>query len=479
MANKVKIKDEQGNQVFPITHVSAVLNDNGDNIGEIVSSKQNELVSGSNIKTVNGQSLLGSGNINIYAPSTADINLNGSVITVTNNAGDTESIDVLASTDERVQIAVTTEVQGVSVSGLVINAYYNNAETPSATVTLDANGMGSLRVPNGYKYRLVFPSIQGCKDVPDVVHTASVSQRSVEVEYEEYVPAYEEVTFGVREYQNISTSIPADNVAISVTVDGSTSNYTTDSSGEVSFNIPIGSNYVVTVNTPSGFYVKSHGNVFNLTAVKSQRYIGVKLMPYQIGVFIVDSLGLEYTLDEWKVLVEGGQKENANAKLIKIATEVLCESGGVFAVDIDAMRNRSYDSMRFGNIITYDPPGLNTYKYDGLRATEMVLQTVSDQELPPPVAALYVYNLVYELAGERLQGFIGGVGQMAELWYNRQEIDEILEYVRPNGVNLWSTFTANKWTITQTNSMQAYSWDSNITSTNKDNVLVVIPFFAC
>lgn len=145
-----------------------------------------QTVNGDNIYTV---TMTDGSTYDITAPmgpaSKADINLNGSVITVTNNAGVSRSIDLLDATNERVQIVVTTDVAGVIVSGLVINVYYNGASTPTTTVTTDANGMAVLSVPNGYQYRLVFPSIEGCETPSDVVHTASVSQRSVEVEYVE------------------------------------------------------------------------------------------------------------------------------------------------------------------------------------------------------------------------------------------------------------------------------------------------------
>lgn len=40
MANKVKITNQQGTQVFPITHISAVLDDNGNSLDEIIKSSR-------------------------------------------------------------------------------------------------------------------------------------------------------------------------------------------------------------------------------------------------------------------------------------------------------------------------------------------------------------------------------------------------------------------------------------------------------
>ena len=66
------VKNKLGSKFFPITHEKAVRDDNGINlntklssISSSISSKQDTLESGTNIKTVNNQSLLGSGNISI------------------------------------------------------------------------------------------------------------------------------------------------------------------------------------------------------------------------------------------------------------------------------------------------------------------------------------------------------------------------------------------------------------------------------
>lgn len=75
MANTKPIKwlrDILGNKFFPVTHMKAVRDDNGNtlscaltNINEQINTKQDTLVSGTNIKTVNGNSLLGDGNVDV------------------------------------------------------------------------------------------------------------------------------------------------------------------------------------------------------------------------------------------------------------------------------------------------------------------------------------------------------------------------------------------------------------------------------
>lgn len=492
MTNKVKIKDEQGNQVFPITHVSAVLNDNGDNIGEIVSGKQNELVSGSNIKTVNGQSLLGSGNINIYAPSTADINLNGSVITVTNNAGDTESIDVLASTDERVQIAVTTEVQGVSVSGLVINAYYNNAETPTATVTLDANGMGTLRVPNGYTYKLVFPSVQGCADIAPVVHTATVSQRSVEVEYAEYIPGQnvEEVTVLVQEYAG-QTVTNVSGLTVTLTISGNSTQYVTNSSGKVVINVDLGSQYSISVPNREGYYVSPmNTQTQSFTAESSSRGVLFIYRNAETGIFIVHENGDDYTLPEWEDAVSAGTVTNSQAKLIKIATSTLVDNNGVFGVLIDHLRERTYganvqwnpESALFNSIPFDGNSASQPYYYNGMTASDLIQKEGDERGLQTPAVdrCLAMTQTIGEGESEQtLKGFLGSVGQWNILWTNRTEIDNILTSTRPEGTYLLSTLTTAKWTSTQNSAAHVWNWTTVAGGYGPKTIsYTVVPFFA-
>lgn len=60
-----KVQDKEGTQFFPITHVDAVIDENGDAVSTLLAGKQDTLVSGTNIKTINNESLLGSGNISV------------------------------------------------------------------------------------------------------------------------------------------------------------------------------------------------------------------------------------------------------------------------------------------------------------------------------------------------------------------------------------------------------------------------------
>lgn len=66
------IDDQNGNHVFPVTHERAVRDSDGVTLETKLGQKQETLVSGTNIKTVNGTSLLGEGDIIVQTQMTLD-----------------------------------------------------------------------------------------------------------------------------------------------------------------------------------------------------------------------------------------------------------------------------------------------------------------------------------------------------------------------------------------------------------------------
>ena len=78
MKKKEYIKDKQNNIIYPVTHEDAVIDSNGiklkDKIDAELDTKQDTLVSGENIKTINNVSILGEGNIYIQGGGGEDPN---------------------------------------------------------------------------------------------------------------------------------------------------------------------------------------------------------------------------------------------------------------------------------------------------------------------------------------------------------------------------------------------------------------------
>lgn len=65
MATIRYIKDQEDDVVLPVTHERGVVDSNGVNLQTKLAGKQDSLISGTNIKTINNTSILGSGNISV------------------------------------------------------------------------------------------------------------------------------------------------------------------------------------------------------------------------------------------------------------------------------------------------------------------------------------------------------------------------------------------------------------------------------
>lgn len=62
---KIQLKDKNGNRQYPVSTTDVVVDADGVSVADLLDRKQPTLVSGVNIKTINGKSILGSGNIDI------------------------------------------------------------------------------------------------------------------------------------------------------------------------------------------------------------------------------------------------------------------------------------------------------------------------------------------------------------------------------------------------------------------------------
>lgn len=429
----------------------------------------------------------------------------GDVLTMSSNGAawvaqaGIQDIDNLPSTGgaeigyEIVSIVVTVDSgapQGTTKSGLVINAYYNGATVPSDVATTDSDGFAQLLVPMGYQYKLVFPTQQGCRGIADMVHTASVAQRSVEVEYQEYVVSEGEIVRVVVEQKNAEVLSRVADVQITVTYDGTSTTYTTDSTGTVQFIVPYGKQYTITAPHRENWYLHENRYTLNLTAEQTNRVVTFVYRSYESGLTIIASDGAEFTLGEWEAAVEAGTRQNSEAVLIKISTGQLAAAGGVFCLDIDMVRGRTQGSNRAwaSQNVQFNSVPLNgnstsaAYYYDGLSASRLIQQEGDERSIDTLAADQCLAMSRTIAAGTEseltLPGFLGSVGQWNELWKNVAEIDDILLSTRPNGTYLMSTWTTSKWTCTQSNAIFAYFWGAAASNLGKNGSSVVLPFFA-
>lgn len=134
MATIRYIKEENENVVLPVTHERGVIDSQGNNLETKLSRKQDTLVSGTNIKTINNTSLLGPGNINV----TAEIPLDNVPTSGSNNA--VKSGGVYTSLQSK---------QDTLVSGTTIKTVNDTSLLGSGNITIESGvGFDTITTPS-------------------------------------------------------------------------------------------------------------------------------------------------------------------------------------------------------------------------------------------------------------------------------------------------------------------------------------------
>lgn len=91
----IKFITEDGTVLLPVTHERGVVDSNGVNLETKLAQKQATLVSGTNIKTINNTSILGSGNLTIQAGAAEGITSEqDGTVDISLSNGDTVTIDL-------------------------------------------------------------------------------------------------------------------------------------------------------------------------------------------------------------------------------------------------------------------------------------------------------------------------------------------------------------------------------------------------
>lgn len=401
------------------------------------------------------------------------IHINGNVISV-------------GATEEHVSIAVTTEVSGVSVEGLSINVFYNDSETVGDVLVTDENGRAEISIPHDYKYKIVFPYIEGCSVPSPVVRLSSLTERAIDVEYEAESVLQERVRVLVNK-REVGAITPVANTSVNVSIDGEPEVLTTDSTGHVEFYVPYGSEYTVSLPAMTGYYPSSPQ-----TQV-ARRHDHVITMTYRYteatGLLVIDVDGNEYAPEDFLALVEAGTKQKSDAKLVAFVTDTLLDNGGAFCLDIDMFAEDTFpenqrwasSNVQFNSIPLNGNSAAQPYYYDGLTASKRIQAEGDERGIETPFvdACLALSRTLND--GVVHQGFGGSTGQWNIAWNNRAAFDDILANVRDVVKVTLTAFTASKWTSTQCNASNAWTWATSAYSyiyNYKNYRYYVVPFFA-
>lgn len=407
--------------------------------------------------------------------------LRGNVLVVTDRNGDVSTLDFEQwDLEERVNITITTSVAGVSVKGVAVNVFLNDASV-FTKYTTDADGKVSFTIPRGTMYRIAFQELKGCDPLPSLTYTAALRVRDINVEYKPISDERASVIVAIDKAQAGSVS-PFGGVAVACAIaNGDTITTETDSEGKVTFRVPYNKKYKITAAQKDGYYafrgVYEKSNVADV----AEHNLYFHYYPTTSGVFILDATGAQYTADEW----QAAGKTVEEAVLIKLVTQNLANGNNCFGFSPAALQagypNKQWctQNTQFNNIPLNGNNVKDALYYNGVETSRLVREEAEERGLSIPLFT-YAYEQTVNLADVQLHGFILSVGQILEANVNKALVDEVVKMLHGSNAKLFSVlFAQDKWTSTQANSYSAWHFFSGLGGSTRLAKLMALPVFAC
>lgn len=408
--------------------------------------------------------------------------LRGNVLVVTDRNGDVSTLDFEQwDLEERVNITMTTSVAGVSVKGVAVNVFLNDASA-FTKYTTDADGKVSFTIPRGTMYKIAFQELKGCDPLPSLVYTAALRVRDINVEYKPISDEKASVVVTVDKAEDGKVS-PFPGVALTCAVSGGDTITTeTDSDGKVTFRVPYNKKYKITAAQKDGYYAFRGVYEKDNVADVAEQNLYFHYYPTTSGVFILDATGAQYTVDEW----QAAGKTAEEAVLIKLVTQNLANGNNCFGFSPAALQagypNKQWctQNVQFNNVPLNGNNVKDALYYDGVKQSKLVREEAEERGLSIPLFT-YAYEQTVDLADVQLHGFILALGQNLEANVNRTLVDEVVKMLYGNNAKLFSVlFSQGKWTSTQNNATYAWYFSSSPSFNAKSfGSFMALPVFAC
>lgn len=412
-----------------------------------------------------------------------DAELNGNVLMVTNRNGEVKSLDFEQwDLEEKVNITISTSVEGVSVKGIVVNVFLDGATT-STKYTSDTDGKISFTIPRGTIYKISFQELKNCGPLPSLTYTAALRVRDINVEYKALSGETASVVVTIDKAENGAVK-PLQGVSVTCEVaNGDTTTTETNENGKVTFSIPWGKSYKITAGKPDGYYAFRGIYEKNSVADVAEHNMYYHFFPTTSGVFILDTAGTQYTLDEWQ---ESG-KTKEDVVLIKLTTQNLAEHNGGICFSPSALQsgypNKQWctQNVVFNNILINGNNVKDPLYYDGYKSSKLIREEAEGRGLTIP-AFSYAYDSTVEVAGETLHGYIASLGELLELNANKDLLDNVINVIYGTSAKLFSQLFVNiisKWSSAQS-STDAWYFNSKENKGNKTfGGYIAMTVFAC
>ena len=414
---------------------------------------------------------------------TCNVELSGSIISVTNRNGETKSVDVV-NTDEEVTVTIASSVESIKVAGIKINVFLNNGKTPQ-TYTTDSEGKTTFKVSRGVYYQVAVPEYANAQPIAPQGYTAVLGSRSINVEYLPYdEDSMEKVIITATKYvENVGTAW--EGIPVIVTVDKKATTYQTDEKGQVTVFVPYKKEYTVVINDQDGYNVSFNKNSRTYTANVPQRLIDYRFYQFKAGIFVVDANKNEYYIEDW---VAAGRNAD-DAVAIKVADASLSINHGTFCIRTSDIKNVSKlistswctQNLQFNSIALNGNNVKDANYYNGESSSYLIRQEAQERSLSVP-AFDYAYGQIFNLGGEDLHGFVISVGQEYVHVANIGIIKQVLGTLYGETVATdYYNFVMKKyrWTSTQYNATNAWFCSSSANNSYKSSSVVVLPVFAC
>ena len=445
-------------------------------------SKSDYQTDKTNLDTAIENANIAASNVNTAIEQAMKVNaeLNGNVLTITNNYGIQKSIN-LTDSDEHVTINMISNVEGVQLEGVVVNVYINNGATPLQYTTPNS-GQIEFTVTKGATYKVVFPDVRDCASINPVQYTASVGNRIIDAVYNKFVNIPEHVKIILTKHDINGNVQYYPNAAVVVTIGKENPiTYNTDDNGVIELDVPYGSTYSIEAPKINDYYVQYNKYKKTYEANMSSRISKFNYYLYKTGLYIITDAGNEYSIEEWR---EGGY-DASTAKLIKLSNEPLSMASNIIYLRISDITNRTYptkqwctENVLFTSISSDGNNASDPLYYKGKESSDLILNEAEEKGRDVPVFT-YAKSQSIEIGGKTIYGYIGSVGQWLTLWANKDGIDDILQELYGDNTQLFSAFTSNKWTSTQGDAGGAWLFmSSSPGGSHKAVSHLPVPFFA-
>lgn len=427
------------NEKAPITHTHPMSAIPG--LNTALEGKQPNLVSGQNIKTINGQSLLGSGDI-----------------------------DIAQSVEEHVVVKLTAPTQENWTQLKVL--VQNISAGTSNQIALSSNGECSFNIPMGNIYEVTLPTVSQYTEPLPITYTAIGATRNIQHNYSYEAIGTELVKIQAHVAHPTATVAALEGLtAYATDTNSNTYSGTFNASGYCEISIPYGKTYTLTMPEIQGL-THDHTADHHTAGVPSRNVL-LHYTEMPIGCFGIDANGRHYTAVEIQELADKDIIIFVGYNDMQLAT--MARGDGTYGCGIMwkvtsevatkswANQNIEFDHNRLP-YVTSEAAAIAA-PCSGRLYTETILEILEDMQTdsqnPNPTltaeAASYCASKTAQCAGIDLQGFMGNFFEYKwPLVTNKTLIQEVYAALGKTAPAVWSGTWLTSYQYSAQNAVSLY-----------------------